>query len=480
MLVLSTMVSAIVEIFTNRFWTLRRRENRKFLERFHEDVIWPRFRAETVRRGSASSLKEDEAQLQFVITVGRDTKYTETECRNRLTASWLERWMPLWEVPIVERLEPVQFAERLADTAYAKAIAANAPERIDAVIGDVAQQFERFGQRSRQRFKDRAQRFSMIFAVLFCFLANVDAGRVFQAYMQDPALAEQIVKQYEQTTEALAAAGQTVAAGETAAAGEATTSGTAPNPDAESAAEAKARFEAGMDELETVQADLAALKKMGLPIGYDYFPGCTLTGLQKGDPETLKVKETVVTWMGGGQTAHGWRLVHDAPLCRRLIALAEIVTEHDCKNKSAGDTAQRAACMTELEAKFREKTAFPIMLDIALSNEAGAIFKWIAMVLLAGVLVGLGSPFWFSFFTSVSRLSQVAGAVRAMTGRGETKAAEGTAIQAPAADAEKKATPAEAFKAAHAARQPAASGKSKPRVSLDALGNPIGKGGSVT
>ena len=257
MLVFSTMVSAIVEALTNRVFALRRREFRRLLERFYDDVVYDRYRGEVEASGTEPPTARDDARLRFVAKVGRDNKYTEDQCRAKLLGSrkrWM-RWMPFREEPIAERMTSVVFAERLADTAYASAIAQRNPSRVEDIVNDLAREFEQFGESSLKRFRDRAQKWSMVVALAFCFLANVDAGRLSRTFLQDPELAAKLLEKSETV---LKAARQV--------------------PDTAKSEETKQDIDEGLKQIEALKGELGTLRKDGLPIGYDFFPGCTITG----------------------------------------------------------------------------------------------------------------------------------------------------------------------------------------------------------
>jgi hypothetical protein len=106
-----------------------------------------------------------------------------------------------------------------------------------------------------------------------------------------------------------------------------------------------------------------------------------------------------------------------------------------------------------------------------LREAAGRIFSsagatWFVSVLLAGVLVGLGAPFWFDLARGLTRSAQIMRA--AGVGSKDEKKPAATVVVTKAGSSSPPQTPVEAFKVAIAAAQQA-----RARILLSPAGRPI-------
>lgn len=198
----------------------------------------------------------------------------------------------------------------------------------EAYLAKWSQAFDRMQGDASALFATRARSLSVVIALGLAIALNVDAVRLFNAFLTDQQLTARMLEHGDAITKRHAEQQQ-------ATAGAATTTS-----DTEKAFDAT---------LEKLRADIDSSTAIGLPFGSHFFPYCA-------EPDT-------------------------DPLCH--AGAAEILT----------------------------------------------YVRWAASVLLAGVLIGLGGPFWFNAFTSLSAMVQSI--------RGPAKESEkgGSAAAEPAAPA---------------------------------------------
>lgn len=103
--------------------------------------------------------------------------------------------------------------------------------------------------------------------------------------------------------------------------------------------------------------------------------------------------------------------------------------------------------------------------DLTSSSGVIELVSWFLSVLLAGVLVGLGAPFWFDLARGLTRSAQILRA--AGIGGKDDKKPAATVVVAKESASPPPRTPVEAFKVAIAAAQPA-----RARILLSPAGRP--------
>jgi hypothetical protein len=131
----------------------------------------------------------------------------------------------LWGGRELTELSPVDFMERLGTMDIGTTIADGVAETsvsFDAALKDIAQKFEALGKDAADYFDGRARLLSVFVAVVFAFVVHADAVDLYTTYLQNPnataaviAKSEAITKQFEATTKA---EGKNPSAGENAAA----------------------------------------------------------------------------------------------------------------------------------------------------------------------------------------------------------------------------------------------------------------------
>lgn len=254
----------------------------------------------------------------------------------------------------IDGLTTLAFAERLARTDVGKVIQAKLQDALDETVTDFCRSFERFGRASSEVFRKWAQLVSIIVGILLALGLNIDAGRLVTTLVEEPNLRADLVAQSDASATANAKALENLATVQ--------------------ALQEQGVFEA--DEFEAIKAkttalfkEMSAAKQIGLPIGWSYFPYC------------LPAKDA-----GAAAAKRNAAMPAPADVSKPLLGVNGADGYMNCATLQA-DTESEAS-------RFSSEG----LVDLA---------RWFFMTCLAGVLIGLGGPFWFRVFTSLSQLMQV-------------------------------------------------------------------------
>ncbi|MEO5337738.1 MAG: hypothetical protein H7841_12720 [Magnetospirillum sp. WYHS-4] len=405
MLIMSMIVAAVVEGL-HQAGGLRKRGMRSFLEALYDNVLWQRFKA---IEGKKDSEQKEERQ-KFVDLVVRSRGISSSIPRRQ---DWIAKLTGLGD-PAVISLTTVQFAERLAMTDVGKALGKAGQKQgekfLEEQVNFVLRAFDSVGEEGRDHFKGRAQAISMAVAIVLAFLFNIDAARLFMGFVRDPALVATWVKE-----------GQTILAHTADIQKRQETSGqkNLPLPDAGKAPASKdglpAASASGFDDaarrLNDVSERMLRAADDGLPIGPLYYPFCQ--------------RDT------SGQLRD--------PTCKRI--LAEIQERQPRSNGAATPTPKAI--------KGEHDTGIPAPGFLAiLAVDWGTAAKWATMTLLAGLLIGLGGPFWYERLLAFSKISRVASALGTVLDRFKKPAEEGKdSVNAPPPGGPKAPEPKSVFEA---------------------------------
>jgi len=252
------------------------------------------------------------------------------------------------------------FLRRLAELTKVEKMAAEAGDTLKAELYRLAGKFEEFGSSVSASFKRRAQIWSIGFGIILALVGNVDGMRIFEAYLAKPDLARTVIAREDQFLAAYenaeqrkreifeqqAAVHEAEIALEKARAAHATgSSQTQPAAAKLASEEAKLSELTRPEEIRMLARDAQQQVKeiiaLGIPIGSDYFPHCRLF-----DDDQLFTTCTGPLWPGGVDSA-----------------------------------------------LWTERFRF-----------LGHVALWLVPVLVTGLLIGLGAPFWFDV---AKRLAQV-------------------------------------------------------------------------
>jgi len=403
MLVLATVVTLILETAYRALLT-REKGFRIMMGRLFDEVLKPRT-AHLMRGVTLAQARE-----HFLNTVTRNQAYDEEFNRVR----------GFIQPNQLASMTMMEFADRLADTAVGKAIARGGSEYVESAINDLAQKFERFGAASSQRFQDHARFWCVLTSILLAFVANVDAVRVFQELLNDDQLTSGIIAQY----------------------GAAVEEGAQRPQDLKESLEVmnqlhadnvidQDQLKAFQDNIATAQLKVTELRDTGLPITVEAWPFC----------------------MGVlGDTGRGKRA--DANVATENLATAP-------KDAQATPKPADRKC-----AAVTEVTSMKGVAEIGRRIVSGQGLIWFVSVVLAGVLIGLGAPFWFDLARGLTRSAQIMRA--AGIGSKDEKKPAATVVVTKEGASSPPQTPVEAFKVAIAAAQPI-----RARILLSPVGRPI-------
>lgn len=241
-------------------------------------------------------------------------------------------------------------------------------QRARGVLMTAAQVYDDASSASSESFRRSAAMWTVFIGMVLALVANIDAVRVFDEYMENPELAQTIIDESE-ALEAGSVAAQAslektrqlglelaklhadIVEMET---GQASTDGIAEKRAEFAKVKAELESREGADAIAntaaTAVAGIKSLKEKGVPIGWGYYPGIFE------EPETVaKVRETENATPG-------------------VSGALTTVIENISKNVSTD------------------------------GSEFGA---WLFKVLVTGLLIGLGGPFWFDLARRLAMVRRV-------------------------------------------------------------------------
>lgn len=222
----------------------------------------------------------------------------------------------------------------------------HAHQQLRAKLTELSQKYEEYCSAVGAQFADNARWWSLVFGVLLALVMNVDGVRLFQSYMENPERAALIIAQMDPILEQVEEAQAKLDAAVTAGVDKRTV----------------AELEAAAGRL---QEQLTAVQEPDLPIGQLFYPHC---------------------WLFGGMELRRESL---DPYCK--------AGDQD-PARLAGTVGQDK----EEETFFHRLEAFFTWLCEHWADTA--FLTWLVKVLVTGLLIGLGAPFWYDV---AKRLGQV-------------------------------------------------------------------------
>lgn len=254
MIILSTIVTGIAEALIRLFAT-RQQVLADAVSSFFRNEVVPRLTAQIGSAYAGKSAPEivDALTREMVLNPLAATVEKKTEVGRY---SW---WRRLNHG--IEKLSTYSFLQRLAKTKLGRELKDMAEAEKMEVLTDLSRTYERYVAASNEIFRKYAHVVTTCVAVLLCFGANIDAGRVFDHLMNSPDARASLVAQAE----------------------------TAATTNAEAVArldELVGKLNAGQqidgleaEEMKTLAADVAKpleglIEKDQLPLGPSYYPYC--------------------------------------------------------------------------------------------------------------------------------------------------------------------------------------------------------------
>lgn len=267
---------------------------------------------------------------------------------------------------VYDKVSTEHVLRRLAELPSVTQLSAKAADKVKQEFYRLAGKYEEFGSAVSASFKRRSQFWSIVFGMILAVVANVDGIRIFEAYQASSDLAQTVTARQDQIGEAYALTDdrrRTILAQETtveqakAALAEARKQSGDDSPEAKAALQKldgendKLAALTNPEELQRIALDaqkqVESLIAMGVPIGAEYFPHCRIFG-----------RHDLSTTCSGP----GWP-------------------------SGVGD------------GLWSERFGF-----------MGHVLLWLVPVVITGMLIGLGAPFWFDVAKRLSEVRQMFGA----------------------------------------------------------------------
>ena len=346
----------------------------------------------------------------------------------------------LWNGRALAAMTPAEFMERLGSTEVGHAIAkANidarkaaedagvvAAEAVNIVLKDVAQKFEAFGKEASVYFEGRARLLSVIVAMGLAFLAHVDAVDLFKTYLRDPNARAKVIEQTEALTAQYKSAEKTM---ETLSGFKAKQPAAAP-PAEDSGKTAEEKAAAQKKEDEKKAADAKLLDDQ-------------IEALKKDALATISNARASVKQFGDLGVPLGWT-------SERIKRAGMWQLVWTCKDSKTGDSLGMATFRDTCQANETgyDGATHTQYVDVWLQVPT-SFGSWLYLF-LGGLLVGLGSPFWYKAVTSLTNLTNLRNGAR---GTASADAQTRAAVVAAGAGTTQPATPVDVFRVSHAAQR---------------------------
>ena len=241
MAALATVVTILMEIAL-RFLGLKKKDQVRLLQRLFETEIAPKLPAEAKARLAGWDVVRKVMANPFAAKSMAETAAAQGYVFGAAKGAY-------------EWITPEHLLRRVLELEDIKAVLARSEAELRAGLRKLGQTYDLYRSALTAEFRRRAQLWSIIVGVILALAMNVDGVRLFQAYMKDPELTQQVVVQMEPILRnaAVAEAQRQEAAGQDAQ-----------TPEQLDEAVARAKTQ------------LALVTGLQLPIGRDYFPHCLL------------------------------------------------------------------------------------------------------------------------------------------------------------------------------------------------------------
>jgi hypothetical protein len=389
------------------------------------------------------------------------------------------RGLRVWGGRELTELSPVGFMERLG-TMEVGTMVASAANNLDAALKDIAQKFEALGTDAADYFEGRARLISVTVAVVFAFAVHADAVDLYTTYLQNPnATAAVIAKSNAITAQAKAAQ----------------ESDDAKKPTQDSQ-KADGKIQPAEMQKAPQQADVkkppedvqkAATQHDGKKPPEDAKKAATHAGAKKQPDDAQKAAmqadakkqpedaQKAVTQDDGKKQVQDVQKVAESaktgmektvkqfadvgvPLGwsdERYKAANMSIWAWTCKELPPGQKPEHGTFRQQCKA---DDAAYLGLKDQQYMNilfEVPTKLSVLFYLLLGGLLIGLGAPFWFNVVTTITNIRGAGGAGRAGEAIGSAPQARSLLALGASPEAAKAqpATPVGAFQVAQAAKK---------------------------
>jgi hypothetical protein len=266
---------------------------------------------------------------------------------------------------VYDKVSTEHVLRRLAELPQVQQLAAQAADKLKTEFCRLARKYEEFGSAVSASFKRRSQFWSIVLGVGLAVVANVDGVRMFQAFQAKPALTQNVMARQEQFQQAY---GQVESRKRaildqqmkvTAAQSALAEAQAKQPPDASQVAQAGKNLQVHESKLtalsnpeeirrlaQETQSQVADLIALGVPVGSAYFPHCRLFG-----DDAASTTCTGPLWPSG-----------------------------------------------DVQGLWAKRFQF-----------LGHVLLWLIPVVITGVMIGLGAPFWFDVAKRLADVRQMFG-----------------------------------------------------------------------
>ncbi|MBL8473572.1 MAG: hypothetical protein KF778_08140 [Rhodocyclaceae bacterium] len=347
---LGTLCSALVEIL-QRSMSWRSEGLRVMLEAYYQQELKPKLKAQAADQCKpfVDALMNNVLNRQ-IMQAGSWFGFTNW---------WRTRMLP------PDDLSTEQFLKRLPDSPLFQMLKAtddykSLQSRLQddsaaarALVERLAHRYDQFGESASAYFKSRARMVSMLVGIALALVCNINAMRIFDAFVKNPDLAARMQAQTETIRAAV----------EQQAARAQIEPGGAPN------AETLRKIET---ELADTAKTLENYRSLGLPIGWEFYPNC--------HPATQD------------------------PKCARALAATKRANKSATSPKPASAAAGGTSANAEQGGFLGADADLPGNIFSAARADFGGFAAWLLVIVLSGGLIGLGGPFWFGVVAKLSPL----------------------------------------------------------------------------
>jgi hypothetical protein len=407
MLALTTAVAAVAGVW-QRLFRWRSRGLRDSVEYLYQHTLQPRLEHRGMRRSPA---QWEDARRQFIVDMTMvpipriDKNHEDTTdwrlqlLRDAEASEFFSCWKKWRSLRYgLDWLSDTEFRNRLADSAARAEIKARAdPWDAENLL---LQRFTALGHATTESFARRSRVLTIVVGFVFVFGVNVDSIHLFNNYLTDPSLRSQIID----TQEELLKASQN-AVGNSSMANDngneiddaitelsSITNNIQTAIDSAIDSDAARELEGALAIAEAATSQLEATKKELAEISKD---SAEITAAIN-SVHLIAASVTQTFPVGWNQYPNCSPLSPDSR-CAVLITADQIKPAANAVSRDSGKFGGNnapASVFALITAPWRAAVSARIHLKPVYEADAAMFWRWFVGVLLTGILVGLGTPFW--------------------------------------------------------------------------------------
>ena len=243
---------------------------------------------------------------------------------------------------------------RLADTRVVRAAVRDSTDRVTRELERIARRFEELGSAVGNGFRRKAQSASLVAGFVIALVANIDGLRIFDTYLGNNELTASVISQ-----QAALERSYTDAVARLDAVLEDLSDASDEDP--------RDAIEVITDRVATARRQVDQLVDLGVPIGWRYYPACW-------DPE-------IPSRTGNALGANP----HVDARCRAMPEPPAVAVD----------------------------APVPARIHATLGVDTAGIILWLVAIVVTGLLIGLGAPFWFDVAKRVNQIRHTTNAPHA-------------------------------------------------------------------